>query len=161
MVTRLFNPGLRERIEVTVILDNHRSFPLGAFPQGAAVFESGEGPPLEGMTSAAYGVRRDSVPDALAVDCPTQPSPQRRAYRKVCRGRKLCTARPAGGFGHSRGWTSTFSGSPLFSAFLSSWGTVACLTVPGGVPLSASPGRPSDTRCRQRRSTRAPRRRSG
>ena len=46
------------------------------------------------MTSAAYGVGRDSIANRTAVDCPTQPFPKQNPYRKVCLRESLCTARP-------------------------------------------------------------------
>jgi len=49
--------------------------------------------PLRETTSAAYGVGRDSIADALAERCPTQPFPKRNRYREACRREKLCTAR--------------------------------------------------------------------
>ena len=54
--------------------------------------------PLREMTSAAYGVSRDSIANRTAVDCPTQPFPKQNPYRKVCRRESLCTARPGSAF---------------------------------------------------------------
>ncbi len=43
--------------------------PLGAFPGGAAFPTLVGGPPLREMTSAAYGVSRDSLANSVAEHC--------------------------------------------------------------------------------------------
>ncbi len=80
-------PGLRGRLPAP---------PLGAFPQGATLFESGEGPPLEEKTSAACGVGPDSIADALAVGCPVSPFFASTAWLGVLPGEERAhPARPA------------------------------------------------------------------
>ena len=80
-------PGLRGRLPAP---------PLGAFPQGATLFELGEGPPLEEKTSAACGVGPDSIADALAVGCPVSPFFASTAWLGVLPGEERAhPARPA------------------------------------------------------------------
>ncbi len=54
------------------------------FPQGAWLQKSGGNRPLRKMTSAAYGVSRDSIAEALAEGSPVRHSSQRHEFLKVC-----------------------------------------------------------------------------
>jgi len=48
------------------------------------ILEIGRQPPLRKTTSAAYGVGRDSIADALAERCPVRHSPQRLRLPRGC-----------------------------------------------------------------------------
>jgi len=66
------------------------------FPEGQR-FSNQEGDrPSEKRPRRPTAWPGDSIADALAEGCPTQPFPQRHSYREVCRREKLCTAHPVG-----------------------------------------------------------------
>ena len=89
-----FIPGLRERIEIGQRFSGLPIAPARSFPQGATGMLSGEDWRLEEMTSAAYGVGRDSVACALAEGCPPLHCPQHCSYRIVFLRTIQRTARP-------------------------------------------------------------------
>ena len=86
---RVSRPGLRVRFAP----------PLGPFPQEATVLGLGEYRHLRKTTSAAYGVGRDAVSEALPGSCPVSPFFASTAESGVLPGEERAhPARSVGGF---------------------------------------------------------------
>jgi hypothetical protein len=90
-------PGLRVRFAT----------PLGAFLGGATFIGMGSGPPLREMTSAASGVRQDSIAEDFAEGSPVSPFFASTAQLGVLLGEERAhPAHPVRGIGCS--WVSVF-----------------------------------------------------
>ena len=62
-------PGLRGRMKITVSATT-TDRPRSIISRRGDISEFGRQPPLRKMTSAAYGVSRDSIAEDVSVGCP-------------------------------------------------------------------------------------------